>query len=85
MVIGFNPLDGSANLFNDACSFMAQHHRPHCHATLATDHVIIGAAQTYCGEAHQYFRGTWRIERNTLDRQRLANFAKYGGKCIHNL
>ena len=71
-----NSADCGANFFNDAGSLVAEHHRPHGHAALAAHDVIICAAQTDGGNAHQDLGRRRRIERDALDRQRRAGVAE---------
>ncbi len=83
MVAQLNSTNRGTNFFDYAGSLVAEHHWPHRYAPLAAHHVIVGAAQAYGRDAHQYLGGARRIERNVLDRHRCADIAKYGSKRIH--
>jgi hypothetical protein len=78
MITRFSAVYCGTNFFDYTSSFMAEHHRPHCHTALTAHHVIIGAAQAYGGNAHQDFSRCRRIELDGLDGYRCTNLTKKG-------
>ena len=57
-----------ANVFDNASSFMAEHHRLHRNTPFAAHHVKVRAAQTHRRDAHQHLSRPRRIERDVLNR-----------------
>ncbi len=72
-----------ACLFDHTRGFVAEHHRPHCDAPLALHDVVVRPAEADCCHTHQHLRRPGRIERDLLNRERLAGLSKYCGEAVH--